>query len=210
MTKKKKLILEAARVLFNEKGYHQVTIRMIALKLGMSSGNLNYHYKKREDIFEALYFEMVSEFDERVSNLAETKISLGQIRNDIDRSMRRMVDYNFFWTDLYNLLNVSDKVKKHFQEVYRNRINGCFLLFTKMINEDLMREPSFKLEHSLLAERMVNHGNTWLYSTRLYIENFNTEEGINYQVDLLLSMFFPFLTSIGEEEFKKVLPSLFD
>ena len=69
MVKKKKLILEAARTLFNERGYSQVTIRMIAVKLNMSSGNLNYHYKKREDIFEALYFEMVSEFDERIKYL---------------------------------------------------------------------------------------------------------------------------------------------
>ena len=58
MSKKKKLILEAARTLFNERGYSQVTIRMIALELNMSSGNLNYHFKKREDIFETLYFEI--------------------------------------------------------------------------------------------------------------------------------------------------------
>jgi AcrR family transcriptional regulator len=42
---------------------------MIALELNMSSGNLNYHFKKREDIFEALYFEMVLEFDERIESL---------------------------------------------------------------------------------------------------------------------------------------------
>ena len=75
MSKKKKLILDTAKALFNEKGYHNVTIRMIALKMNMSSGNLNYHFKKREDIFEALYFEMVSEFDERIDLLVSVTSS---------------------------------------------------------------------------------------------------------------------------------------
>ena len=79
---------------------------MIALKMNMSSGNLNYHYKKREDIFEALYFEMVSEFDERVKKLTDIEISIEQIKIDIERSMERMLEYIFFWTDLYNLLSI--------------------------------------------------------------------------------------------------------
>ncbi|WP_438423902.1 TetR/AcrR family transcriptional regulator [Aquimarina macrocephali] len=208
MSKKKKLILEVARTLFNEKGYSQVTIRMIALKLDMSSGNLNYHYKKREDIFEALYFEMVSEFDERIKNLKNTEVSVTQIRNDIEQSMIRMIDYKFFWTNLYNLLTVSKKVKKHFQEVYKSRITGCFLLFEKMKNQNLMRDSSFELEYSFLAERMINYGNTWLYSTRLYVNKLNSND-IDNHVNTLLSMLYPFLTSLGQKEFKKILPNLF-
>ena len=50
MKNTRKNILNASKVLFNELGYSQVTIRMIALQLNMSSGNLNYHFKKRENI----------------------------------------------------------------------------------------------------------------------------------------------------------------
>ena len=69
-------ILDTSRNLFNDLGYSQVTIRMIASKLNMSSGNLNYHFRKREDILEALYFEMVQVFDERVQTLDSKQISL--------------------------------------------------------------------------------------------------------------------------------------
>jgi AcrR family transcriptional regulator len=209
MSNKKELILNASRTLFNEKGYHQVTIRMIALKIGMSSGNLNYHYQKREDIFETLYFEMVSEFDKRIIDLANTEVSIAQIRFDIDQSMKRMIDYKFFWTDLYNLLMVSDKVKQHFQEVYKKRMAGCSLLFEKMIKQNLMRNPSFEAEYDFLAVRMVNYGNTWLYSTRLYTKDFRINH-IDNQVNTLLSMLFPFLTSQGLKEYKILLPELFD
>jgi AcrR family transcriptional regulator len=208
MDKKKKLILEAARTLFNERGYSQVTIRMIAIKLNMSSGNLNYHYKKREDIFEALYFEMVSEFDERIKDLPNIDVSIAQIKNDIEQSMRRMTEYKYFWTDLYNLLAVSDIVKKHFQEVYKNRIDGCLFLFEKMKAQNLMSDSSFKFEYNFLAERMVNYGNTWLYSTCLYSSKLELK-AIDNQVNTLLTMLYPFLAPKGKNEFKYVLPEFF-
>jgi AcrR family transcriptional regulator len=208
MGKKKKLILEAARTLFNERGYSQVTIRMIAIKLNMSSGNLNYHYKKREDIFEALYFEMVSEFDERIKYLPNIDVSIAQIRNDIEQSMRRMMEYKYFWTDLYNLLAVSDIVKKHFQEVYKNRIDGCLFLFENMKTQNLMYDSSFKFEYNFLAERMVNYGNTWLYSTGLYSSKLE-QKAIGNQVNTLLTMLYPFLAPKGQNEFKNLLPEFF-
>ena len=208
MNKKKKLILQAAKTLFNERGYSQVTIRMIALKLNMSSGNLNYHFKKREDIFENLYFEMVSEFDERIKNLPNIDVSIAQIRSDIEHSMKRMIEYKYFWTDLYNLLGVSDKVNKHFQEVYKNRIDGCLFLFKKMKSQNLMTDSSFKFEYDFLAERMINYGNTWLYSTGLYSKK-KKKKSIDNQVNILLSMLYPLLAPKGQKEFKNLLPELF-
>ena len=209
MNKKKKLILEAAKTLFNENGYHNVTIRMIALKMNMSSGNLNYHYKKREDIFEALYFEMVSEFDQRVDVLPNIEVSMEQLSNDVESSMKRMLDYTFFWTDLYNLLSISDRVREHFQEVYKKRISGCFLLFQKLKQKKLIREASFEKEYNFLAERMINYGNTWLYSSRLYSNALDTYN-IEYYVNSYLSILFPYLTSKGKREFQNLLPELFE
>ncbi|AUC16518.1 hypothetical protein BTO06_15770 [Tenacibaculum sp. SZ-18] len=208
MSKKKKLILETAKTLFNERGYSQVTIRMIALKLNMSSGNLNYHFKKREDIFEALYFEMAAEFDERINVLSKIEISIEQVKNDVERSMKRMLDYSFFWTDLYNLLSINVKVQEHFQEVYKKRINGCFLLFKKMKEKDLMIDSSFEFEYDFLADRMINYGNTWLYSGSLYPNKLNLAN-IDYHIHTFLSILFPYLTFKGKREFQNLLPEFF-
>ena len=208
MSKRKKIITEAARTLFNEKGYHNVTIRMIALKLNMSSGNLTYHFQKREDIFEALYFEMVSEFDQRIKDIEKVEVSVTQIRNDIRQSMNRMLVYKFFWTDLYSLLAVSEKVKAHFQEVYEYRFEGCMMLFEKLKKQDLMRDPSFKSEYDFLAERMIHYGNTWLYATELYLHK-RSLNMVDDHVHILLSMLHPFLTAKGQKEFKNELPEVF-
>jgi AcrR family transcriptional regulator len=201
MNKTKQRILKESRALFNELGYTQVTIRMIALRLKMSSGNLNYHYKKREDILEALYFEMVTHFDNRINELPKTEVSISQIKNDIQESMQRMIAYQFFWTDLYTLLNSNAKIKTHFQKVYSERINGCYLLFEKLENQNLIKKPKFLSEYKFLAERMISFGNTWLYSTKLYIDTINQKD-IQHQVSILLTMLYPYLTHEGKKAYE--------
>jgi AcrR family transcriptional regulator len=201
MENRKKLILEAARALFNEKGYDQVTIRMIALKMSISSGNLSYHYKKREDILEALYFEMVVEFDERIVQLDKKKITLKTIKEDVLVSLQRMVDYHFFWTDLYNLLRLNEKIKSHFEEVYKNRFDGSQFLFNALIEMGKMKHFEFKKESHFLIERMIGLSNTWLYNSFLYGKEIN-EDYIELQSDNFLLMLYPYLTDLGKNEYK--------
>ena len=50
----KKEIISNSRKLFNEHGYHEVTMRMIANKCNISVGNLTYYYAKKKDIMKAL------------------------------------------------------------------------------------------------------------------------------------------------------------
>ncbi|MFT6983069.1 MAG: AcrR family transcriptional regulator [Crocinitomicaceae bacterium] len=208
MNKTKQKILNASKDLFNEQGYSHVTIRMIALKLGMSSGNLNYHFKKREEILEALYFEMVSDFDQRLENLSEIEISFAQISNDIQLSMERMLNYKFIWTDLHNILKANEKIYVHFYEVYKHRIAGNVYLFDQLNEMGIMRPASFEKEYKMLAERMVNFGDTWINTSEVYLKESNTKY-VESQVHAMMAIFYPYLTKKGEEGFKKVVPEWF-
>jgi AcrR family transcriptional regulator len=203
MSKTKQKIVRTALSLFNELGYKEVTIRMIALKLEMSSGNLNYHFKKREDILEALYFQMVQAFDERIDNLSETEISFEQIKSDIQRSMERMVEYKFIWTDLYSILRGHDRIFNHFSGVYQDRIAGNLFLFNRLHEMVLMRSEVFKTEYAMLAERMINYGDTWIYSSEVYRRE-HTKKEIESQSASMLSMLYPYLTDKGAEQYSKV------
>jgi len=205
MNTTKRKILDTSRVLFNEQSFSQVTIRMIAQKLNISSGNLNYHYKKREDILETLYFEMVAEFDQRIDNLPTIEISILQIKNDIYSSMKKMLAYQFFWTDIHNLLKLNKNIKSHFKEVYNQRIKGNVFLFNKLQEQQLMLNASFETEYDFLAERMVNFGNTWLFSAELY-ENKINAKNLNHQVLTMLTILHPYLTNQGKKELENLLP----
>lgn len=196
-------ILTAARLLFNDFGFSNVTIRMIAIELKMSSGNLNYHYKTREDILEALYFEMVKEFDSRIDQLGAQEISFQTIKQDIHQSLKRMVDYRFFWTDLYNLLRLNKSIKTHFEAVYAKRYEGYEFLFRYLKDCGLLKDFENELERQFLIERMINFSNTWLYNSLIY--DIHVDDGyLNHQTDNLLSMMYPYLTDLGKTHFKKI------
>lgn len=53
----KQAIMDTARQLFNEKGFHDTGMRDIATALNISVGNLTYHYKKKEDLIEAILLQ---------------------------------------------------------------------------------------------------------------------------------------------------------
>ena len=207
MKKTKQKILDQARRLFNDLGYSQVTIRMIAAELSMSSGNLNYHFRKREDILEALYFEMVEVFDRRIQGLEDQKLSLELMRSDVQSSMVRMVDYRFFWTDLYYILKSNQKIKAHFEEAKQARMDGYYFTFDSLISQKIIKPASFPKEYAFLMERMIDYSNTWIYSSVLYENEKRMGELIEKASFQLLTMLYPFLTDSGREEFRRLYPA---
>jgi AcrR family transcriptional regulator len=48
-------ILDACRVLFNERGPSEVTTAEIAQMVGISEGNLHYHFRRKQEIVTALF-----------------------------------------------------------------------------------------------------------------------------------------------------------
>lgn len=56
----KREIIQAEKKQFNERGYNEVSTQDIADAMGISKGNLNCHFKREEDIIEAVVEEMHS------------------------------------------------------------------------------------------------------------------------------------------------------
>ena len=206
MSATKEKILTSARKLFNQHGYAQVTIRMIAQDLGMSSGNLNYHFRKKEDILGTLYTQMVEVFDARVEALPETVFSFPQIREDIRSSMERMLAYRFFWTDLHHVLRQHEAIRTHFQGALKRRKAGFLYLIQQLQGMDLMEAPAYPQEYSLLADRMIDYSDTWLYLSQVHPQ---AQQNLDQQANALLAFFYPFLTQKGKAALQKAAPDLF-
>lgn len=201
-------ILEVAKTLFNKFGIADVTLRRIALALKISQGNLNYHYKRREDILEALYFEMVTDFDARVNNLGSTKIDLAVIYKQSRVSMFQMAEYNFIWRDLSQLLRENDTILKHFTEVYQKRFLGYKHVFGLLVASGEMRPSKIEKEYDHLASRLISYSDFWLSSVALY-QTPLTPATINEHHLILFETFYPYLTPTGQKAYKKVLDEAF-
>lgn len=201
--KTKDKIIETAKYLFNQYGYWNVTIRMIASEMDISSGNLNYHYKKRADILEDLYFRMVAEFDYQAEQSKEKSITFRKIKEDIKIIMTSMMTYKFFWTDLYSLTNNFPKLHRHFSEAYRKRLGGYQFLFYFLRQKGFMKSDIEQTEQSRLAERMIHFLDTWIFYSQIYGPN-ESIISIDKQADELLMNLYPYLTAEGKIEMDSI------
>ena len=59
-------ILQASIELFNQVGERQVTTNHIAAHLGISPGNLYYHFRNKEDIVRQIFKEYAKLLDTRI------------------------------------------------------------------------------------------------------------------------------------------------
>ncbi|MCX7746667.1 MAG: TetR/AcrR family transcriptional regulator [Clostridia bacterium] len=57
---RKKCIMDTASRVFSQKGYHATTVKDIVDEAGISVGSFYFYFKNKEDLFEALFDEMIS------------------------------------------------------------------------------------------------------------------------------------------------------
>ena len=98
-------ILEAARRLFGEYGYHGATTRMIAADVGIDISTLYYHWGEKDDLYEIVLMDLYQEIHEllkSVEKVAHGKSVSERLRIAIDI----VCDYLFAHPDAANLVLV--------------------------------------------------------------------------------------------------------
>ncbi|HXY98849.1 MAG TPA: TetR/AcrR family transcriptional regulator [Stellaceae bacterium] len=90
--------MKAALGLFNERGEGHVSLAQIAGRLGISEGNLWYHFRAKHDIVAALFAEL----EERIEhNLSREPASAGAHLDDFNdyarQSFRDIWEYRFLY-----------------------------------------------------------------------------------------------------------------
>jgi len=107
--KTKEKILSVALEMFNETNTQAATTNHIAKKMGISPGNLHYHYSNREEIIRLLYTQMhqklflpVDKLPKNISELIEHQKLILSIS----------YEYRFFHNELIFLLSRDEELKK--------------------------------------------------------------------------------------------------
>src|SRR5918993_5563874 len=62
----RRALLDAARSMFAEKGYHGAAAEEIVRRAGVTRGALYHHYEDKKDLFRAVVDEMEGEIDEEI------------------------------------------------------------------------------------------------------------------------------------------------
>ncbi|AWV97090.1 TetR/AcrR family transcriptional regulator [Arcticibacterium luteifluviistationis] len=206
MKNTKELILKTALELFNDEGLSKVTLRTIANKMGISQGNLNYHYKKRETVIEALYFQLVGEIDESMAkNIART-IGLESLFSMSSVLMESFYKYRFFMLDFVQIMRESDKIKTHYLQLSIMREEQFLMLFNLLIDSEIIRKEVLPNEYVLLYKRFEILGNFWISSAQTTTAKLNKKMVKEYS-NILNQAIFPYLTDKGETRYFELVNS---
>jgi AcrR family transcriptional regulator len=103
-TRTRDRILEASLMLFNEEGLAKVSTHRIAAELGISPGNLHYHFKAKQLIVATLF----RHFEDRLSACMEAAAEVDAL-DDVWLSLHLTFEainaYRFIYRDVDYLLN---------------------------------------------------------------------------------------------------------
>jgi len=113
-------ILEVTQELFNRFGEPNVSTTLISAEMGISPGNLYYHYPAKDELINAL-------FDRYEKGLNELLQAADNVANVEDawlffHMMFELVwQYRFLYRDLNDLLSKNRRLETHFQFVLKNK-----------------------------------------------------------------------------------------
>jgi AcrR family transcriptional regulator len=137
-------ILDAARLLFNEHGTAAVSTNRIAAEIGMSPGNLYYHFADKQTIIRGLLAEMIGEYGRRWSTDAAPPTpeqSLAMLRRNLIDGSELAWRYRFFGRELVALLRADEELATSYRDVYRRRMAEWASFADRLVEHGLLRMP---------------------------------------------------------------------
>ena len=134
---RKKLILDTARRLYNERGLSNVTIRQIAQEMNISSGNLTYHFEKRGDLVKGIFQDLISIENKFLNLYRQTTLNNRQLNNLMKSHAKAMFHYRFFWIDFVQVGRENRNTQQKLDGLMQKRLNELDYEWANYLNQFL-------------------------------------------------------------------------
>ena len=132
-------IIDASLSLFNESGERNVTTNHIAAHLGISPGNLYYHFKNKQ----AIIFELFDRYESRVMQVLA--LPQGRTIETADKLrylmevFRGLWEYRFMHRDMEHLLSADPTLHERYRSFFRHCLRQIEAIFTAIRDAGIIR-----------------------------------------------------------------------
>ena len=206
MSKTKTKILSAALGLFNQHGLVNVRLQTIADEVGISVGNLAYHFYSKKAIVKAI--------DEELSQLitpfvAEDRLflSLMDFDNHLARFYHLLKTYSFYFIDLLELKRAYPKLYKKQNQYIQQITQQIENWFAANMERGLIKAPIRAKHYKIIAHTIWMIITFWLTQP---IDRGLPEERERIFKEVVWSQILPYLTETGRLEFDLMIERLLD
>jgi AcrR family transcriptional regulator len=157
-------ILEIGLGLFNEEGVAKMSTNRIATELGISPGNLYYHFASKEEIADWL----IRRFDDRIGVIAGSADSVEAL-DDLWLTLHLLFEaihaYRFIYRDVDFLLRTSAKIAQRVRQINLRTLQALRQMCHRLADASVIRAGSEEVDN--LALQMVFTTTCWFTFTRL-------------------------------------------
>lgn len=200
----KEKILQKSLELFNEYGTDAVTVRQIAAELGMSHGNLCYHFPSTDALIQALYLQLVGKLDAVILRGGQERIDLSFLYNMTLLTYDLLNQYRFLMLDFVHIMRRMPMIRAHYQELTLARREQFRFLMNEFVKNGLIRPNLLERECDDWIALATLFGDFWLSNAAILYAG-KEEDKVKYYVDLFMRLGIPYLTQGGSEALNAIL-----
>jgi len=190
----KQHILQTAVERYNESGTASVSMNALAEACGISAGNLQYHYKAKEDIFRAILEDLYHDYDV-IYTYTNAPFNLNTLRHIMRLGFDINWKYRFFFRELGALLRHDPLLAARFREIQEQRLTDQKAFIHQLAEASGLQitlTPE-ELHHVTLIGWLL--ANTWLSYVETLGQEIN-ETTLNEAVEVMVQHYKPYLPEI--------------
>ena len=191
----KTTILKTALELYNSQGVNAITSRHIAAKMGISAGNLHYHFKQTDDIIRKLYEQLSAEFDVIMSELESVKeMSMETFREGSVRSFELIYKYRFIFLHFVEISLRIPSIRKDYYALTQRRTAQFLAVFEQLKAKGVFRSDLPESAWETLVQQIFIVADFWLSNNELTIR-LKGSNAVKHYSGVFSGMFYPYLAA---------------
>ncbi|MDX1907712.1 MAG: TetR/AcrR family transcriptional regulator [Bacteroidia bacterium] len=199
-TETKTRIIAGAVACFNREGIAQTRLQQMADEIGMSLGNMTYHFRNKEAVMQAIWDQLA---DRQRVLLAEYRVL--PLFEDLERLMRQLFElqqaYRFFYTDTLDIMRTYPGIRA----AYRQHLQWQVLQVEGAIQfnqaRGALRMAPVPGYEATLAQQFWLMADQWQY--RQAVAGLPSDQYADYRI-ALWAVFIPFCTDMGLREYQQI------
>ncbi|SSV55606.1 transcriptional regulator [Acinetobacter baumannii] len=208
--KTKDRILQISLQLFNERGERSVTTNHIAAELGISPGNLYYHFRNKHEIIKELMHQYQVETLEMLSLPEDRPLTTNDKINYFQVLSGQLWNYRFIHRDVYHLVESNEDFKKIYPRFAGQVMQQGQRIYQAFVDAGLMKMTPSEIEALIINLWIVlTNWTNFLYMSGHISGNNHLEEKWVWQA--LRQMVFlegPYLMGESRATYEQLLESL--
>lgn len=196
MKTKDKIVLTSLE-LFNERGERNISTNHIASHMGMSPGNLYYHFRNKSDIIYEIFKNYELLVDSYLHVPKDRAIHIHDLISYLDAVFNGLWAYRFIHRDLEHLLSSDNRLREDYRHFTLRCLEGIQRIILAMEESGIYRPMAEQ-------QRKSKALNTWLIVTNwmTYLKSIHVSENaeevlshksIQHGVYLVLDYVMPYL-----------------